>query len=509
VLKIEIEEKPVTIEISMETQEIKKEDKQNYKLIHYGLIVFVFVQVMFYFTFSEPLTVLFGGEPIIPGLISDDINRSARFIMIYHSLAVPFLVANTFWIMEYYDLRSKYVPTLKILLVSGAIMVGTAGMLFGFTYIRLFHEIFYFGLFLVFLGGIIFVVAAFPIPGKFPNEENSIEGSHTNGLSLENMNLVILAICIMVSTIMGAIAALENFTGTIWPADMLINGKREPVAFLAEAIIRHHHHDVVEDFVVSHLHIQLAQSAAMVMMVAYRTSKMSGKAYTGVLLTNAIGVIIISYGSWVLNHYVIWVGAGILIICTIALGAFGLKNVVREKLGDRYESATRGEKIKALLSNPILFNYYFLFLMSHIFVTITGIIVGLQVDEVYRAPGTVELEYDFNVGHWHVLSVLIANILMCKAIDYYKVKGLQRKIGGWVFFIGGVLAFGGADLYMLRPYDTATQPWYTIMLIGVWLLFIAFVWGVIAITKRLLEDRKESKMLLLGNQYEQSIAKQV
>jgi hypothetical protein len=241
------------------------------------------------------------------------------------------------------------------------------------------------------------------------------------------------------------------------------------------------------------------------MMVAYRTSKMSGKPYTGVLIANAIGVIVISYGSWVLNHYTIWVGAGILILCTIALGGFGLKRIIRDKLGERYNSSTRGEKIKAMLSNPILFNYYFLFLMSHIFVTITGIIVGLQVDTFYRIPGTVELEYDFNVGHWHVLSVLIANILMCKAIDYYDVKGLQRKIGGWVFFIGGVLAFGGADLYMLRPYDTATQPWYTIMLVGVWILFIAFVWGVIAIAKRLLEDRREKKLLLLADQFNKNI----
>jgi len=499
---MEIEETPVTIEISMETQEIKEEKKSTYRLIHYSLIVFVFLQVLFYFTFSEPLTIFFEGHFLFP-IVDDSISRTARFIMIYHSLAVPFLVANTFWIMEYYDIREKYIPTLKILFISGAVLVGIAGMLFGFTYIRIFHEFFYFGLFLVFIGGIIFVVAAFPIPGKFPNESTSISGSHINRLSLENMNLVILAICVMVSTIMGAIAAIENFTGTIWGLD------REPTAFLAEAIIRHHHHDVVEDFIVSHLHIQLAQSAAMVMMVAYRTSKMSGKAYKAVLLTNAVGVIVLSYGSWVLNHYTIWVGAGILILCTIMLGAFGLKNIIREKLGERYKSSKLGKKIKAMLSNPILFNYYFLFLMSHVFVTITGIIVGLQVDEFYRLFETVELEYDFNVGHWHVLSVLIANILMCKAIDYYKVKGLQRRIGGWVFFIGSVLAFGGADLYMLRRVDTAIQPWYTIMLIGVWILFIAFVWGVIAITKQLLEDRREKKLLILGDPYKDVVIKEV
>ena len=55
---------------------------------------------------------------------------------------------------------------------------------------------------------------------------------------------------------------------------------------------------------------------------------------------------------------------------------------------------------------------------------------------------------------------------------------------------------------MLRRVDDAIHPWYAIMLIGVWLLFIAFVWGVIAITKRLLDDRKAQKMLLLGDKYE-------
>jgi hypothetical protein len=508
VSKIEIEETPVKIEISMETQEITKEEKANYKTIHFTLIAFVFFQVLFYFTFSEPLTIFFEGHYLFP-IVTDAISRTARFIMIYHSLAVPFLVANTFWIMEYYEIRKKWIPTLKILLLSGAFMVGIAGMIFGFTYIRIFHEIFYFGLFLVFLGGIVFVVAAFPVPNKFPNPDKAIQGSIVNGLNIEHMNLVILAICVMVSTIMGAIAALENFTGTVFPPELLIHGKREPVAFLAEAIIRHPHHDVVEDFVVSHLHIQLAQSAGMVLMVGYRTSKISGKAYTGVLLANAIGVIVISYGSWVLDHYTIWVGAGILILCTITMGSFGLRNISKDQLGDKYKSSSLGQKIKGMLRNPILFNYYFLFVMAHLFVTITGIIVGLQVDEFYRIPGTVELEYDFNVGHWHVLSVLIANILMCKAIDYYDVKGLQRKIGGWVFFLGGVLAFGGADIYMLRRVDTAIQPGYTIMLIGVWLLFIAFVWGVVAITKKLLDDRKARKMLLLGDQYEKVLVKEV
>jgi len=71
---------------------------------------------------------------------------------------------------------------------------------------------------------------------------------------------------------------------------------------------------------------------------------MKGKSYTYVLIANAIGVIVISYGSWVLDHYTIWVGAGILILCTIAMGAFGLKNVSKDILGN-----VQNEKLKSTI----------------------------------------------------------------------------------------------------------------------------------------------------------------
>ena len=66
--KIEIEESPVkvSLDVSMETQKIPKEEKITFKRIHYSLFIFTFVQVMWYMTFSEPLTVLIGNEPIFP-----------------------------------------------------------------------------------------------------------------------------------------------------------------------------------------------------------------------------------------------------------------------------------------------------------------------------------------------------------------------------------------------------------------------------------------------------------
>jgi len=488
VLKIEIETETVPmqtgLEAQMETQKKTKVEKESsFKKIHFVLFVFVVIQVIFYMTFSEPLTVLIGGEPIWPWMLNDDVmSRTARLVMIYHSLAIPFFVANVFWILEHYEIRPRLLPTLKILLVPSAFIVGINGMIFAYTRLRLFHELFTFGLLLVFIGGIVFIVSAWPVKGKFPKDNP--RGSTFRGLNLEYFNLVVLAICIMVSAIYGALSAIENFTGTIWELG------REPIAFLAEAIIRKGitfggHHDIVQDMIVGHLHIQLAQSAAMVMLVAFRTSKMSGRLYTYVLTITPIGVITLSYGAWVLNHYIIWVGAGILILGTLTMSITGLKNVIKDKLGDDYEDASRGTKLRALFSEPVKMSYYYLLMIAQLLV-MPQIYVGLLVDEYYRLPEMVTLEYNFNVAHWHQLAVMISVALMVHAIDFFQVKGRLKKILGWTFFVGFNLTFPFAMLHMIRFLGLENfEGFRTIVFIGVWVLLAGFALGLYALGKNL------------------------
>jgi hypothetical protein len=469
------------LEVSMETQEMKVEPETSFKKIHFTLFTFVFIQVCFYMTFSEPLTVLIGGEPIWPWMLSDDIiSRTARLVMIYHSLALPFFIANVFWILEHYEIRKKCLPTLKILLFPSAFLVGINGMIFAYTRIRLFHELFMFGLLLTFIGGIVFIVGAWPVKGRFP--KTNPEGSTFRGLNLEYFNLVVLAICIMVSAIYGALAAIENFTSTIWGLN------REPNAFLAEAIIRHgktfgHEHDIVQDMIVGHLHIQLAQSAAMVVLVAFRTSKMRGKLYRYLLMITPIGVITLSYGAWVLNHYVIWVGAGLLILVTLTMSIVGMKTTIKEHLGDDYQDASRGERLKALLREPVKFSYYYLLFIAQLLV-IPQIYVGLFTDGYYRLHSMVTLEYNFNVAHWHQLAVMISVMLMVHAIDFFGVEGRLKQALGWIFFAGFNLTFPFAMMHMVRPlFWEGVEIFRTIVFIGVWVLMVGFVIGLYALAK--------------------------
>jgi len=471
------------VEKSMETQDMKVEAETNFKKIHVMLFAFVFIQVMFYMTFSEPLTVLIGGEPIWPWMLNDTVmSRTARLVMIYHSLALPFFIANTFWILEHYEIRKRWLPTLKILFIPSAFLVGINGMIFAYTRLRIFHELFTFGMLLCFVGGLVFLVAAWPVKNRFP--KHNPEGSTFRGLNLEYFNLCVLAICIMVSAIYGALSAIENFTGTIWGLG------REPIAFLAEAIIRKGitfggHHDIVQDMIVGHLHIQLAQSAAMVMLVAFRTSKASGKLYRNLLLITPIGVITLSWGAWVLNHYIIWVGAGILILVTIIISIIGMKNTIKDHMGDDFRDASRGQKLKALFKEPVKLSYYYLLFIAEILV-FPQIYVGLTTDEYYRLPEMVTLEYNFNVAHWHQLAVMIAVALMIHAIDFFKVKGRLKQTLGWIFFIGVNLTFPFAMMHMVRPLPLENFDGFrTVTFIGVWFLLAGFVLGLYALKKNM------------------------
>ena len=338
---------------------------------------------------------------------------------------------------------------------------------------------------LVILGGVIFMLATWPIPDKFPKKEDATEGSLFYGLNLENYSMTLLAFCVLVSIVYGALAAVENFTGTIW-----FLGRPNQDAYLAEEIVRVIMHDHPEEFIVSHLHIQLALTAAMVTMIGYKVSEIKGKIYHVMLFAAPIGILTISYGAWVLNHYLIWVGAGIMILTTIALSVNGLKLISKRHLGEKHASASRGTRLKALLSDPVSFALYFIYLYAQIVVTICGISVGLRTRYVFREHEYNDIEYDFNVGHWHLLSVLLATLILLIAIKHFTEKGRMRKIAGWVLFVGGMTSFTAANFYMLRgPSWGKLVPMY-ITFVGVWILCIGFAMGIYIVLKSYREKRQ-------------------
>ena len=297
--------------------------------------------------------------------------------------------------------------------------------------------------------------------------------------------MVLLAFCVLVSIVYGALAAMEVFTNSIW----VLNRPYQD-AFFAEEIVRILIHDQPEEFIVSHLHIQLALLAAMVTMIGYKVSRINGKIYHIMLFLCPIGILTISYGAWVLNHYLIWVGAGILILCTIALCVNGLKNISKGKLGEKHATASKGTRFKAMFSDGALFGFYWILLFAQIVVTICGISVGLRTREIFRQHEYVDVEYDFNVGHWHVLAVLLATVVMLLALHHFQKEDTKLKnYSSWLLTIGGTWAFSWANVYMMRHPDTdkTLSMWLTFA--GVWVLMVGFIMSYVVILKAYKKER--------------------
>ena len=78
--------------------------KVNYGATYKGLITFTlvweFVIILFLSTFSEPIELNLG-QPLLPIVLdSDPVEKAGRLIMVYHSLAVPFLAICTYFALE-------------------------------------------------------------------------------------------------------------------------------------------------------------------------------------------------------------------------------------------------------------------------------------------------------------------------------------------------------------------------------------------------------------------------
>ncbi len=147
-----------------------------------------------------------------------------------------------------------------------------------------------------------------------------------------------------------------------------------------------------------------------------------------------------------------------------------------------------------MFGDPVMFSLYWIFLYAQIVVTIGGIIVGLQTREVYRLHEWVDVEYDFNVGHWHVLAVLLAVLVILIAINHFKPeKGRMRSISGWLLGIGGSWAFTFANLYMMRSPFKDKMPLMILTFVGVWILILGFATGIYTILKAYKKERKQMK----------------
>ena len=75
--------------------------------------------------------------------------------------------------------------------------------------------------------------------------------------------------------------------------------------------------------------------------------------------------------------------------------------------------------------------------------------MAVKLDEIIRVWPHRE-ERIILTGHWHILSGLIATIILFYFADLSGIKGKARKWFGWVLILGSNLAFGAVTVFSLK-----------------------------------------------------------
>ncbi|OLS28523.1 MAG: hypothetical protein HeimC2_05790 [Candidatus Heimdallarchaeota archaeon LC_2] len=454
----------------------------NYGMI--GIIIAMeFAMVLFLGSFSEPMVKIFG-KPLLPiDLDNYEISRSGRIIMLYHAFAVPFVGAVALLFLEMYDIRYPFNLQAKYLVFSGSLFSGIGGIVFGYLIPHMFiHTVFLFGLSLSFFGGFMLVLGLFP--SKSYQTQDLSEENTIFGYNFEYMNLFLTMLYFIISAAIGGLAS--SFLGD------------EPT-FLAEDIVRNETHSLLERMVISHLHVMVALliTGIFLMMVTY--SEIKGIGYRIIMILAIPGSLLISIGAWLVivkfepAHKVINVGAFMLIFGGFILSYHGFKKILAESNED---TVGIKNKSRVLLKDPVKFTLYFELIWGNLVTTIPGIYVGINLD-TFRDVNAIgepyrQIERDFNVAHWHILSALAGLTVCLLLLEHYKIKGKFRDLTGWFFLIGSIVGFGFGALYITRTPETSLTDFYYIMMnIGVMTVFLGVGAFCVAYFKHFAEKIKD------------------
>lgn len=381
----------------------------------------------------------------------NEAGRVGRIIMLYHSLAIPFVAALVYFLLDLFPVSPRKADLIRPTVTVGYMLTSLGGI--GFAYLGggwIAHGLFLVGLSLVFHAGVVLAVGLTP----WGRDATS---SHPY-IAAERWALWLTAIYTLATAAIGG--ATASFFG---------NGF---TAFLAEDVVRLEQ-TLGQKAIIAHLHAMLMLIDIVILIIVGRTFRLDGKPYRMAMWLTVAGGTIATFATWSVMlvefaHKIINVGVFPLLIGGGIVALQGMGRLTRE------QGAEGTGWLRALLTDPVRFGILFELLFVNAVVTAPGVYVALNL-ETYRLPEYLEVERAIAVGHWHVLATLSAVIVLFLVVDRLGVRGWLRQAVGWGVLVGSSLAFVFAQVYMLhRPGENPawTIPWIDT---GIGLFLVALV----------------------------------
>jgi hypothetical protein len=406
-------------------------------------------------TLSGPM-VEWGVKDIVVNLTGMDLveaDREGRIIILYHSIAMAIVAINVYLITGILPMKEDQRTSINATMTAGYILSVVFGLLFAyFGKNFIFHGLYLFGLSLVFFAGILLSAALWP--WKKEAHARGPEYAQTkNSVDLERVAFFTMAVATLGSALFGAV------TGSFWG-----NGHE---TFLAEDLIREPHKTALQLSIIGHLHIMLTLIGVSVTLLVGRWVDFKGPLHKIAMYCMIIGTIIITAGAWSvvpfeeIAHKIIYGGSVLVLLAGLFLVIFTWRKLIREGLDEEgIQKGNLWQSLKALVHDPLRFGATWQMVFMNFNVSFIGIFIAVKLDEIFRVWPARD-ERVILTGHWHVLSAIIATIILFYYADLAGLKGKARKWFGWSVIIFSDIAFGSATLFAMKRLfvsEAAQQP---------------------------------------------------
>jgi hypothetical protein len=213
-----------------------------------------------------------------------------------------------------------------------------------------------------------------------------------------------------------------------------------------------------------------------------------------------LGTIVLNLGVWgvvtplePIAHMIIYVGATPSMLAALLLLIWEWNKLIRTGTADIKKPKFR-QKLSALLRDPLRFGPLWQMLFMNFTTSGIGIFMAVRLDEIFRVWPAREERIELT-GHWHVLSAIIATIILLYYGDMIGLKGKLRQWYGWSLIFLSDIAFAAVTIFEMKRLfitEAAQQPLVNVLMLSIdfglglmlVLLAVVMVWRLLDMFKK-------------------------
>ena len=142
----------------------------------------------------------------------------------------------------------------------------------------------------------------------------------------------------------------------------------------------------------------------------------------GTIITT-VGALSVTWLEWA--HTIIYGGSSLILLAGLFYVIYSWDKLIKDGTAD-LEKPSAWQKIKALTRDPLKFGSGWQMVFMNFTVSFVGLFMAAKLDEIFRVWPHREERVTLT-GHWHILSGLIATIILFYFADLSGMKGKARK----------------------------------------------------------------------------------